>query len=152
MTLSKLQEMVEERGAWHAAVRRITKSQTQLSNWATDYRKQNQGLIEDYSPSFLRIGGPRIFHPQLDFRIVNSRWEPSFCSSSRGSIDYGSPAPFLWWHDALLVHESLDQEKTMNKPKVEAVIHAPVSWRLTHLWWMNDSFYVETKVKQLLHE
>ena len=27
----------------------------------------------------------------------------------------------------------------MNRPKVEAVIHAPVSWRLTHLRWMNDT-------------
>lgn len=53
-------------------------------------------------------------------------------------------------------------EKTMNKPKVEAVIHAPVSWRLIHLWWMNDTWvfycgrrstlYVETKVEQSLHE
>ena len=32
MTLSKLQEIVEDRGAWHAAVRRAAKSQTQLSD------------------------------------------------------------------------------------------------------------------------
>ena len=32
MDLSKLQEIVNERGAWHAAVHGVTKSQTQLNN------------------------------------------------------------------------------------------------------------------------
>ena len=33
MSLSKLQEMVKDREAWHAAVYWVTKSQTWLSNW-----------------------------------------------------------------------------------------------------------------------
>ena len=33
MNLSKLQEIVEDRGAWHAAVHGVAKSWTQLSNW-----------------------------------------------------------------------------------------------------------------------
>ena len=33
MSLSKLQEMVKDREAWHAAVHGVTKSQTWLSNW-----------------------------------------------------------------------------------------------------------------------
>ena len=32
MSLSKLQEMVKDREAWHAAVHGVTKSQTRLSN------------------------------------------------------------------------------------------------------------------------
>ena len=32
MSLSKLQEMVKDREAWRAAVHRVTKSQTQLSD------------------------------------------------------------------------------------------------------------------------
>ena len=32
MNLSKLQEVVEDRGAWCAAVPKVTKSQTQLGN------------------------------------------------------------------------------------------------------------------------
>ena len=32
MTLSKLQEMVKDREAWHAAVNGVAKSQTRLSN------------------------------------------------------------------------------------------------------------------------
>ena len=33
--LSKLQEMVEDRGAWHAPVHGVTKGQTWLSDWTT---------------------------------------------------------------------------------------------------------------------
>ena len=32
MNLSKLQELVEDRGVWHATVHGVTKSQTQLSD------------------------------------------------------------------------------------------------------------------------
>ena len=32
MNLSKLQEVVEDRGAWRATVHRVTKSQTKLNN------------------------------------------------------------------------------------------------------------------------
>ena len=32
MNLCKLQEIVEDRGAWHAAVHRVAKSQTRLSD------------------------------------------------------------------------------------------------------------------------
>ena len=35
MYMSKLQEIVEDRGAWCAAVHGITKSQTPLSDWPT---------------------------------------------------------------------------------------------------------------------
>ena len=35
MNLSKLQEIVKNREAWHAAVYGVSKSQTQLSNWTT---------------------------------------------------------------------------------------------------------------------
>ena len=35
MSLSKLQEMVKDREAWHAAVHWVTKSQIQLGDWTT---------------------------------------------------------------------------------------------------------------------
>ena len=38
-SLSKLWEIVENRGAWHAAVHGVTKSQTRLSDWTKSSRK-----------------------------------------------------------------------------------------------------------------
>ena len=35
MGLGKLQELVIDREAWHAAIHGVTKSQTQLSDWTT---------------------------------------------------------------------------------------------------------------------
>ena len=44
MNLSKLWEIVEDRGAWHAAVHGVAKSQTQLSDWT-----QQQHSLQDVS-------------------------------------------------------------------------------------------------------
>ena len=41
MSLSKLQEIVKVREAWHAAVYGVTKSQTRLSHWTTTTHKRN---------------------------------------------------------------------------------------------------------------
>ena len=38
MNLSKLQEIIKDRGAWHAAGHEIAKSWTQLSNWTTTWQ------------------------------------------------------------------------------------------------------------------
>ena len=40
MSLSKLWEIVEDRGAWGAAVHGVGRSQTQLSNWTTTTRME----------------------------------------------------------------------------------------------------------------
>ena len=39
MSLSKLQELAMDRKAWRAVVHGVTKSQTQLSDWADDFVK-----------------------------------------------------------------------------------------------------------------
>ena len=38
MSLSKLQEMMKDREAWHAEVHRVTKNQAWLHDWTTTYR------------------------------------------------------------------------------------------------------------------
>ena len=38
MNLSKLREILEDRGAWHAIVQKVAKSRTWLSNWTTVFK------------------------------------------------------------------------------------------------------------------
>ena len=48
MSLSKLQELVIDKAAWHAAVHGVTKSQTRLSNWTELY--EIRPIIHTFSP------------------------------------------------------------------------------------------------------
>ena len=49
MSLSKLQEMVKDREAWHAAVHGITKSWTQLGDWTTKTTNYQKEKIRKHS-------------------------------------------------------------------------------------------------------
>ena len=51
MSLSKLQEMVKNREAWHAAVHGVTKSRTQLSGWTATKGRHIAKTLRD-SKSF----------------------------------------------------------------------------------------------------
>ena len=46
MRLSKLQEIVKDREAWHAAVHGVTKSLTQLSDLPTAVSKSRSGVSD----------------------------------------------------------------------------------------------------------
>ena len=53
ISLSKLQEILKDREAWHAAVHGVTKSQTQLSDWTTTTIMDRGRRINTSAPSSL---------------------------------------------------------------------------------------------------
>ena len=64
MNLSKLQEMVKDKEAWHAAVHGVTKSRTQLIHWTTMWKRQTPSFFlsfffghEDHCWKLLQDGG-----------------------------------------------------------------------------------------------
>ena len=58
MNLSKLWEIVEDRGAWHAAVQGVAKSQTQLSDWTMRVTKNDGVLAENDTEVFSDVENP----------------------------------------------------------------------------------------------
>ena len=50
--LSQLQETVKDREAWHAAIHRVTKWQTQLSDWTTNVKHYTEWWIITEKVSF----------------------------------------------------------------------------------------------------
>ena len=57
MNLSKLQELVEDREAWHAVVHGVTKSQTWLSVWMTGTPKGTSLVIQGLRLHASNAGG-----------------------------------------------------------------------------------------------
>ena len=83
MSLSKLQDLVMDREAWHAALHGVTKSQTRLSNWTEQrneagiiisliFRWRNSG--RESSGPLGNLAGNREWEIQTQTRWLQSPW------------------------------------------------------------------------------
>ena len=95
MNMSKLQEIVKNRVAWHAAVHGVTKSQAQLGNWTTTKVTSRVHFVWVTSTRlcFLKtpviiLGSPNLL-PREICRVMPI-WKSSTCSLNSAEISYYS--------------------------------------------------------------
>ena len=75
MGLSKLQEIVKDRKAWHAAVHGFAKSRTRLSDWTTTSAMQDP-LTEPSGPEPSCVSLPITIHKKPLRAMTTDTWAP----------------------------------------------------------------------------
>ena len=85
MSLSKLQEMVKDREAWHAAFHGIAKSRTWLSDWPTTTATTKVELPHDPAIPFLGI-----YTKERKLTSERDSYTPFYCSIIHHSQDMGT--------------------------------------------------------------
>ena len=105
MNLSKLQEIVKDRGAWCAAVHGVTKSLTRLSNWTTR-TPSHLVFLKFCLPWFFSEAAKgqwlqtliHLFHPTYLSAESQVTWIMSFVKGSVITFrSSGASSPFLKW-------------------------------------------------------
>jgi len=108
MSLSKLQEIVKDRGAWRAPVHGVAKSQTQFSNWTTTKLalEGNPVQVTWLLPSFPSQSGNSVFSTPSPGRnwLFPNLWVPGYRKSLVMEMPNLSPSivstSAFWSHKA----------------------------------------------------
>ena len=98
MSLNKLQEMVKDRKAWHAAVHGVVKSQTWLSDWTTTTELKSPNKWKMLTPWLI------ILHSRDDHSLTILRTKAAHQETTWGQIK-GVQA--LHTHPDLYQHSTL---------------------------------------------
>ena len=103
MSLSKLQEILKDRESWHAAVHKVAKRRTRLSDWTTatiHLKTRNTKLYPVRNHLNLSNTSPFIICSmclKCSFASVMSDYDPMDCNPSGSSVCGIIPARILEW-------------------------------------------------------
>ena len=97
ISLSRLQKLVMDREAWHATVRRVAKSQTQLSNW-TDWLNWNTILpYWWWETRMTAIVSRQFWRMRSNRKIPHRGCSPSSVMDNCPSRSAFLPEDLCWW-------------------------------------------------------
>ena len=94
MNLSKLWEIVEDRGAWHTTLHGVTKSRTQLSNWQQQQLHFN-GFSSVQSLSRVSLRPHELQHARPPYPSPTPRTYPNSCPLSQWCQRWMASHPLL---------------------------------------------------------
>ena len=127
MNLSKLQEMVKDRGIWHAIVHGVTKSRTRLRDWkTTDKREKSPKFCPEkcYSLIFLcRLQREREHHEKLSrnrpfqcIQIYRKQKAEYFQAYSKGTVEpwVQNPKMRTWERNSLKSTDTKNHKQGYN--------------------------------------
>ena len=88
-SLSKLQETVKDREAWHAVLHGVTKSRTRLSDWTTTLLRASYVFFQVTLPTVLELHNTLKLSLKMEGLRLQRSWEACLKSHSKEVVAMG---------------------------------------------------------------